>query len=35
MSDSHPFILRYACLAIFLGLMTIGGCSQDYTTTID
>jgi glutathione peroxidase len=35
MSDSHPFIPRYACLAIFLGLMTIGGCSQDYTTTID
>jgi glutathione peroxidase len=35
MPDSKPFVPRYACLAIFLSLATLGGCSQDYTTTID
>jgi glutathione peroxidase len=35
MSDSNPFASRYACLTIFLSLATLGGCSQDYTTTLE
>ena len=35
MSDSHQFAPSYACLAIFFGLVTIGGWSQDYTTIIE
>ncbi len=35
MPDSNQFAPRYAYLAIFLSLATLGGCSQDYTTTIE
>jgi len=35
MPDSNQFAPRYVYLAILFGLMTIGGCSQDYTTSIE
>ena len=35
MPDSNQFAPRYAYLAILFGLVTIGGCSQDYTTSIE
>ena len=35
MSDSNQFAPRYAYLAILFGLVTIVGCSQDYTTSIE
>ncbi len=34
MTDPNPFTPRYALLASLCGLVTLGGCSQDYTTSI-
>ncbi len=34
MPDRNPFTPRYAFLASLFGLATLGGCSQDYTTSI-
>lgn len=34
MPDSNPFTPRYAFLASLFGLLSLGGCSQDYTTSI-
>jgi glutathione peroxidase len=35
MSDSKQFLMRYAYLAILLGLLTVGGCSQDYPASME
>ena len=35
MPNPIQFAPRYACLALFFGLVTVGGCSQDYTTSME